>query len=381
MTSTVLWDQEQAVKFWENFKVSVSEPVVQVPASRPAAPVVARPRRSRPLLKRITQLIRRSHLYFGLFLIPWVILYGFTGYLFNHAFSFRPTKNAVFRSDKLVGTPLEKRQTPTEQANLVIAQLNEQQQPEHPYKLVGEATYGPRGTAFVTAKYKDLPDKLLSVSFNLTHSGGGVHYEGNREPKPVPPAPFRAGPPVSAGRFGGRGGEGGGERGRRGDRDSNNGAKAAIKLEDRLEDRVLATVPMILERTGFPPVDSMVVTSLPNLMFTIDSNGELWKATYNPMSGGINGIPVGSEEKPEMGWRRFLTQLHLAHIYPYEKNARWVWALLVDTMAVTMIFWAFSGIIMWWQIKSTRKLGTIVLTLSLISTVALGWAMYATMTS
>ena len=337
--------------------------------------------KGRSYQKRITQWIRRSHLYFGLFLFPWVILYGFTGFLFNHPFSFRDTANATFRSDTLVGTPLETRPTATEQAALVVAQLNAQQQPETPYRLVGEATYGPRGVAFVTAKYKDLHDKVLSVSFNLTHSGGGVHYEGNRERKPLPPAPFTAGPAVATGRGGGRGAEGGAEVGRRGAGESDGGPKAAIKLEDRLEDRIRDTVPMVLERTGFPPVDSLAVTSLPNMTFTIDSNGERWKATYNPLSGGISGVPEGSEPKPEMGWRRFLTQLHLMHVYPYETNALWVWAVLVDAMAFTMLFWAFSGLMMWWQIKSTRKLGAVVLSASAVVAVVLSCAMYTAMTA
>lgn len=352
--------------------VSLPEP------TRQNTTVVPKPMR-RPLLRRLTQLIRRSHLYLGLYLLPWAVLYGFTGFLFNHPFSFRDTPNATYRRDALVGTPMEAMPTPTEVAQQVVAKLNEQQKPDHPYQLVGEATYGPRGTAFVSARYKDLPDKVLSVSFNLTHAAGGVHYEANREPKPLPPAPFTAGPAVTSGRGGGGGG-GEGNR-REGRRSGGSGATAAIKLEDRLEDRMLAAVPVILERTGFPPVDSMVVTTMPNMTFTIDCGGKQWRASYNQMSGGINGIPEGSELKPEMGWRRFLTQLHLAHVYPYEANSKWFWSLIVDAMAVTMIFWSVSGLIMWWQIKSTRKAGAVVLILSAVSAVVLGYAMHGALTS
>jgi len=40
--------------------------------------------KGRPLSRRIMHLVRRTHLYLGLFLFPWAILYGVTGFLFNH---------------------------------------------------------------------------------------------------------------------------------------------------------------------------------------------------------------------------------------------------------------------------------------------------------
>ncbi|MBA4032422.1 MAG: hypothetical protein C0478_16250 [Planctomyces sp.] len=374
------WARGPAAKSLENISMSAIE---QIRKNAPVAAMsesTARRPRNRTLLKRTTHLIRRGHLYLGLFLLPWAILYGFTGFLFNHPFSFRGTPNATYRRDALVGTPMENPPSPTELARQVVARLNEQQQPEQPYQLVGEGTYGPRGVAFVTVKYKDLVDQVLSVSFDLAHSAGGIHYEANREPKPVRPAPFAAGPVVSPGRTarGGGGAEGGG---RRDGGSSTAGPKAAIKFDDRLEDRLLAAVPVVLERTGFPPADSMVVTAIPNLTFTIDSGGERWNAAYNPLSGGVGGIPEGAEPKTEMGWRRFLTQLHLAHVYPYDLNARWFWSLIVDAMAFTMIFWSLSGLVMWWQIKATRPLGAVILVLSALSTVALGFAMHAVMTS
>jgi len=335
-------------------------------------------RPSRPLWKRFTHWIRRGHLYLGLFLVPWAVLYGFTGFLFNHPFSFRDTPNATYYRSALEGTPMASLPDATEQAKLVVAKLNEQQSPQPPYQLVGEATYSGRQTAFVTVKYQNLADKVLSVSFNLTHLAGGIHYEANRETKPVPKAPFTTGPAVPTGRGERGGGEAAPGGGRRGGSDR---SSPPILLDDRIEDRIRATVPTLLQRTGFPPAGEFAVTTVPNLMFVIDCNGEKWKAQYNLLSGGISGVPDGPEPKPEMGWRRFLTQLHLAHVYPYEMNAMWIWSVLVDAMAFTMVFWALSGLIMWWQIKSTRKWGAIVLVFSALSTVALGAAMHVTMTS
>jgi hypothetical protein len=49
-------------------------------------------------------------------------------------------------------------------------------------------------------------------------------------------------------------------------------------------------------------------------------------------------------------------------------------------MALTMCFWGLSGLVMWWQVKTTRKAGAVVLVLSAVAATALGIAMYAAMT-
>jgi hypothetical protein len=45
-----------------------------------------------------------------------------------------------------------------------------------------------------------------------------------------------------------------------------------------------------------------------------------------------------------------------------------------------MCFWGLSGLVMWWQIKATRKVGAVVLVLSAAAATALGVAMHAAMT-
>ena len=56
---------------------------------------------------------------------------------------------------------------------------------------------------------------------------------------------------------------------------------------------------------------------------------------------------------------------------PGEQNARWFWAVIVDLMAGVMCFWGVSGLLMWWQLKATRKLGTVILVLSAIVATAI----------
>jgi hypothetical protein len=49
-------------------------------------------------------------------------------------------------------------------------------------------------------------------------------------------------------------------------------------------------------------------------------------------------------------------------------------------MAFTMCFWGLSGLVMWWQIKATRRAGAVVLALSAVAATALGFAMHTAMT-
>ena len=77
-------------------------------------------------------------------------------------------------------------------------------------------------------------------------------------------------------------------------------------------------------------------------------------------------VSVIGEGNGQIGWRRYLLRLHMAHGYPVQKNVRWYWAVCVDAMFATMVFWGFSGLLMWWQIKRTRLLGAIFLIISAV---------------
>jgi hypothetical protein len=37
----------------------------------------------------------------------------------------------------------------------------------------------------------------------------------------------------------------------------------------------------------------------------------------------------------------------------------WLWALFEDLLGLTMVFWAASGMLMWWKIKPTRVIGAL----------------------
>ena len=78
----------------------------------------------RPLGRRVMQLVRRAHLFTGLFLLPWAVLYGVTAFLFNHPTAFADQPMANFGRAEVVGTPLESVPTPLDIAADVMAELN-----------------------------------------------------------------------------------------------------------------------------------------------------------------------------------------------------------------------------------------------------------------
>jgi hypothetical protein len=310
---------------------------------------VAEPPAPRPLPKRFAHLLRRVHLFLGLFLLPWAILYGVTAFLFNHPAAFSDNPTVQFGKEATVGTMLETVTSPREQAEQVVAKLNELHKPTTPYTLgAGEVKYN-REFAFATAKADGRTMNLLVD----VKTGGGTVRSSPAKPKPDPmKPPFAHTPPSSPPpEF-----------------------PTAIRLSPSLPERVKASVPVILERTGFDGTD-IVVTSVPDLVFPIEAGGRTWTATYNATTGSVSGALPEPPSGPT--WRQFLLRLHTAHGYPGEANARWGWAVIVDVMAAVLVFWGLSGLVMWWQVKSTRVAGAAVLVLSAMAATVLGVMMYA----
>src|SRR5215207_11158507 len=104
--------------------MSVAEPEpTAIPEGEQPAPAPQPFRRS--LRKRVMHVVRRTHLYLGLFLLPWAVMYGATGFLFNHPSAFADAPTATFGASELAGTPMEAVPKPAEVAGRVVAALND----------------------------------------------------------------------------------------------------------------------------------------------------------------------------------------------------------------------------------------------------------------
>ncbi|AWM36913.1 hypothetical protein GobsT_52160 [Gemmata obscuriglobus] len=347
----------------------------------------------RPLGKRVMHVVRRAHLYLGLFLLPWAVLYGFTGFLFNHPTAFSDAPSVSFGATELAGTPMEAPPKPAELAAQVVAALNERAKGEHAYTLVEpEKAKYTRDLAFATAKAEG---QDVNIAIDVNSAGGTVRSRNAvaAQPKSEEKAPFAV-----SGTKGGRGEKGGGGRGEKGGGRGERGEKGGggskgepapsaappqtgLQLPEPLHERVKSAARTVLERTGFP-TDELTVTSVPDLTFRMSEGEKVWTVTYNAQSGTVNGASAGAPAPPEeLSTRRFLTRLHTAHGFPGSTNARWFWAVIVDVMAFVMVFWGVSGVFMWWQLKATRKLGFALVLFGACVALALGFGMHDLMTA
>jgi hypothetical protein len=321
-------------------------------------PTTPEPRR-RSWTRAALLVLRRAHLYGGLALLPWVVLYAVTAFLFNHPTAFSDQPYVSFGRSALTGTPMESPPAPADVAAQVVAALQARAEPGTTYALVRpESARYSREFAFATVK-ADGQD--VSVLIEVSGAGGSVLSRPTPPPRPeATPAPFAVAGKASPSR--------------------NAPAKPADQLTvpDPLPERVRAAVPAVLERTRFPGGE-VTVTSVPDLTFRMAAGDAVWQVTYNARDGSVSGKPVDSDEPEPPTVRRFLTRLHTASGYPYRDGPRWGWALAVDATAAAMLFWAASGLVMWWQVKAARRWGAVVFLLRAAAAVYLTVGMYGTL--
>ncbi|MCE9530091.1 MAG: hypothetical protein K8T89_02980 [Planctomycetes bacterium] len=350
-----------------------SDPYLNAPSTATDSATTTAPyvNRGRSWGRAFVQVLRRLHLYAGLLMLPWVILYGITAFLFNHPNALSDQPSASFDKDSLAGTPMASLPSPLDVAQQVVAALQERK-PDESYSLVEpEKVRYTRDFAFATVK---ADDKEISVLLEVNGSGGTIRSRNQPPAKPVEEkAPFAVGGGGPSAGAKAKGPSGGGNAGR-GAGKSTGGE--GLSIDQPLHERVKAAVPVVLEKNGFP-LGEVTVTSVPDLTFLMKVSDKIWKVTYNAQNRSVSGRPaVAADAGEPISTRRFLTRLHLAHGYPSEVNSKWGWALIVDAMAFIMLFWGLSGILMWWQLKKTRRLGAVILVLSAVAAVWVGMSMH-----
>lgn len=320
-------------------------------------------RQTRPLTRRVLQLVRRGHLYLGLFLLPWALLYGVTGFLFNHPAAFSDSPIVYFDSQDLVGTELEKPPPLDEFAESLIDLLNVYNKTGAEW-TVGEAPvrYSGRDTFVAT-----VDSGARSFTFVLDpRTQSGFIRDDTTTRSTGADAPFATSVLTEQDES---------------NRPGNEAAPATLGGLGDLESIVECigrSASIVLERKGLPG-GVATVTRAPDINFPVMVADGEWTASYNPVSRQVSG--VRGEPAAELSWRRFLLRMHLSHRYPNTWNTKWLWALGVDAIALTLCFWGLSGLLMWWQIKATRRAGAAVLVVSLIAAIFLGLNMYNALTT
>lgn len=401
------------------------------------------------LWNSLMKLLRRIHLYAGLLMLPWVLLYGFTALLFNHS-TFFPAADTQIHRFRTVSEPGHELPAPAQLAELVVAQLNEKLasgDTSTSYRLVNPETAAFTRQASATVR---TDDTQYRVFVDLATGRGYVREqprnqedEEEKRVREEAMTPLQRGQTVSV------------EVGAQKDRVRRSVEEAIGKIGVPIEDLAFRSLPAIefdLQEDGTThrvrfvasrqrssgrassspsaPGVKPTATSTSKVaerppepdMASTGSRSDVNRATpqgrVNGASGaeqtiatsGLSSAPAekgdaeaaSSASKPrarqptnpvrasqsgrvsivggepgEMGWRRYLLRLHMAHGYPVQQNARWYWAIAVDAMFATMVFWGLSGVLMWWQIKRTRLWGALCLVLSSVAATWLAIGMHA----
>jgi hypothetical protein len=282
--------------------------------------------RSRVRYNAAMKSLRRFHMYAGLALVPFVILYGATAFLFNHPDWFSDRSVRPITAEDAAGTLLESFPPAEELAARVIEALNRDRGTSRPVVLSRARAPSYSRDLALTARSADTEEIIF------------VELEGRVGTVRSAPIPGPASAPPWA--------------------------RDPLHLDANPAEAARDAVASIMARWGQTP-DEVRIRNAPDLILATESDGATWRVAYNLQTGALTVRPWG----PDLSTRRFLTGMHLACRYPSRIDVRWAWALMVDAMAVAMVFWGASGLLMWWQMKSLRRFGSLVLAASLVLSV------------
>ena len=300
--------------------------------------------------------IRRTHLYLGIFLFPWAVLYGVTGFLFNHPLVFSDLKARPFTQSDWSGTDLAQPLNAVEIARDVVEALKKRSPDAANYKLVD-----PDQAAFVQdiASASVKSDGLqTTLFFDILGRGGSIHFSPTKEISSSEKPPFVVGD-SSANRSTSTTKNNSGS-------DARSQEVEKLILENPLPERYKQAIPILLTNLGYA-TGEVKVGFIPDLSFHIEADGKKWVARYKALQGSVTGRPFENAPPGDpLTVRRFLIRLHRTHTYPFAIDSRWFWAVFVDLMSGVMLFWGVSGLLMWWQIKRTRSLGILLMIVSIV---------------
>ena len=285
-------------------------------------------RRSRKRYNASMKLTRRLHMYFGLVLAPFVLLYGITAILFNHHSLFSTSTYAQL--DAAVFTDLGFTD-PDALADAVTAEIAEQS--DVTVERIESFPADFRGDMII-----DFTEDTMRNRYRITPET----MTGTLQTSP-----------------------------RSNDEDGEPPILAVESVEPR-EIETIDGIKTLLEAKH--PEASGRVRSMPDLEFRVRADGEELALTYDVQSGSIDQRRV-DEPRTDFNLRSFLLRLHVSHGYPAQASARTIWAIIVDVTAALMIFWAISGVIMWWQLRPTRFNGMFTMVAGIALAIGLGYAM------
>lgn len=263
------------------------------------------------------------HLYCGLALVPWVLLYAVSGMLFNHPDWSAPGRGPTrFTLSELEAVGSAEVLDAQAAALAVAAALGD--------GVELEASPPPRLRSRLHAKRTDGSDELW-LRFPSRRGSWGTRIETT----PRVPATLGDIGHVDV---------------------PNHDAAAWQSFADAVASRV----------EGAPATTEL--DRAPTLRFHARIDGETWEVDYDPKSGDVSFEAVADRE---VRLPRLLARLHMTHVYPDTLGVAWLHALIVDLTALCLVMWCLTGLFMWWQMRKVRVIGWVVIASGLVLTLAL----------
>lgn len=282
------------------------------------------------------RLLRRLHLYSGLLLLPFALVYGISGFLFNHA------ANA---GDAPLPVPEPARAALPRDA--VALALRTQQE------LGASGRLGDDGVRTVAAAI----DTSAPLAVRAAELVGAWTFEWQDGETRRTVRLAADGSVASVREAGGNG------RAR--------GTPLRRDLFDDTQDAAHRAARLALAADG-RQAPALQCTGSPTLRYeTVAADG-----TPREVRVVLDRATATIAAPAPLDFGRFLQRLHTARGYG-RGAARTAWAVVVDAMAFAMLLWSVSGLAMWWQKRSHRRAGTLALAVAAVGATALGIAMHA----
>ena len=273
------------------------------------------------------KLARRLHMYFGLVLLPFVLLYGTTALLFNHS-SWMSTSD-YFRSSSEPFLAAQQ-DAPSEIVTQISKELSTREEfdftgyDEDSVELVNEHIFDVEEDGF-RYRYRFIPMEPKAF-VQRTPTSEPTDSEFTVSPLDFAPAPSIAQLVEAI-------------------EEDHNGSEARIR-------------------------------SASDVRFVANINQEKWVLTCDLQTGKVTHNKF-EEPRSDFNWRSYLLRLHKTRGYPRDGDSvRLGWAVAVDVMGLLMLFWGLSGIIMWWQMKPFRLTGGVLVLVGVLLCGSLGYWLY-----
>lgn len=267
-------------------------------------------------ITRLKTLVRRVHMYLGLLLLPWLLFFGLSGILFNH-----PNIGEEVHGQRIQNSGEHALQAwpAADTANEVIAKLNAQ---GGSLSLAQEVPPSWDGYAILTAKRDDGQETIIWD----VEKARGIWVERKARPEPGDP----------------------------------HFPRASVELPHRRSQQLGASVQALLKDQGRE--SQLELRPHPKIgprlrLVAVDEQGQSWNLVYASASGQVSGRK--RDHAPAIGLSQLLGNMHTTHHFPMKIGARWFWALFEDLLGLSMVIWSISGMIMWWQLKKTRRWGLV----------------------